>query len=212
MDVSRKDPYKKFRIPRYDSLVDPKWCRDKFSVLQIGAHLVKLSVDLVTEDTASVWSQMCGQNIKVKEKLLGIYRTQPEMLCLKRKYEEQMKKAEVSKTASLQGGLIGVSNDNSKDSKTDCFSLNVSKVPLPYILFCIVSEKRTSNNKVFKGLLDTGSQCSILTESTIAESELNDQVKRCEANITLRGATGSQKQPFVGEIGVNIQILNIYDF
>ena len=65
---------------------------------------------------------------------------------------------------------------------------------------------------MFKGLLDTGSQCSILTESTIAESELNDQVKRCEANITLRGATGSQKQPFVGEIGVNIQILNIYDF
>ena len=65
---------------------------------------------------------------------------------------------------------------------------------------------------MFKGLLDTGSQCSILTESTIAESELNDQVKRCEANIPLRGATGSQKQPFVGEIGVNIQILNIYDF
>ena len=79
------------------------------------------------------------------------------MLSLKRKYEEQMKKAEVSKTASLQGGVIGVSNENSKDSKTECFSMNVSKVPLPYVIFCIASEKRTSKNKVYKGLLDTGS-------------------------------------------------------
>ena len=36
---------------------------------------------------------------------------------------------------------------------------------------------------------------------------MGDQVKKCEANITLRGATGSQRQPFVGEIGVNMQIL-----
>ena len=85
--------------------------------------------------------------------------------------------------------------------------MNVSKVPLPYIIFCIASEKRTSKNRVFKGLLDTGSQCSILTQSTVAESELEDQVKKFEANITLRGATGSQRQPFVGEIGVNMQIL-----
>ena len=32
-------------------------------------------------------------------------------------------------------------------------------------------------------------------------------MKKCEANITLRGATGSQRQQFVGEIGVNMQIL-----
>ena len=32
-------------------------------------------------------------------------------------------------------------------------------------------------------------------------------MKNCEANITLRGATGSQRQPFVGEISVNMQIL-----
>ena len=90
-----------------------------------------------------------------------------------------------------------MSNENSKYSKTECFSMNVSKVPLPYVIFCIASEKRTSKNKVYKGLLDTGSQCSILTQSTITESELGDQVKKCEANITLRGATGSQRQPFV---------------
>ena len=87
------------------------------------------------------------------------------------------------------------------------FLINVSKVPLPYVIFCIPFEIRISNNKIFKGLLDTGSQCSILTEYTVAESGLNDQVKRCEADIILRGATGSQKEPFVGELGVNIQFL-----
>ena len=96
---------------------------------------MKLSVDLVTEDTASVWSQMCGRDIKVREKLLGIYRTQPEMLCLKRLYEERQRKALVSKTASLQGGVIGVSTENSVDTKTKCFSMNVSKVPFPMSFF-----------------------------------------------------------------------------
>ena len=95
VEVSRKqDPYRKFRIPKADPAVDPEWCCEKFSVLQLGAHLVKLSVDLVSDQTATVWSRMCGRNITVREKLVGIYRTQPEMLCLKRKYEEQMKKGQ----------------------------------------------------------------------------------------------------------------------
>ena len=86
-------------------------------MLQLGAHLVKLSVDLVSEDTAHVWSQMAGRDIKVREKLLGIYRTQPEMLSLKRHFEGWQKRAVVSKPASR----IGVSTENSVDSNTMCF-------------------------------------------------------------------------------------------
>ena len=175
-------------------------------MLQLAAHLVKLSVDLVTADTASVWSQLWGWDIKVREKLLGIYRTQPEMLYLKKHYEDRQRKPVISKTASLQGGLIGMSNDSSSN-KTDCFSLSLSKVPLPYVIFCISSNVTTSNNKIFKGLLDKGSQCSILTECTVAESGLSAQVKKCAADITLCGATGSQKHPFVGELSVNVQFL-----
>ena len=69
--VHKKDPYKKFRIPRQDPTVDPEWCCEQFDMLQLGAHIVKLSVDLVSENTADVWSQMVGRDIKVGEKLLG---------------------------------------------------------------------------------------------------------------------------------------------
>ena len=64
---------------------------------------MKLSMDIVSEETANVWSRMCGLNIKVKEKLNGIYRTQPEMLILKKQYEKKNDESKSYPTNSIEG-------------------------------------------------------------------------------------------------------------
>ena len=94
-------------------------------------------------------------------------------------------------------------------NETECFSLILSKVPLPNLIFAISveSDKTMSNNRIFKGLLDTGSQCSILTEDTIEKSGLSAHVKKRTVTITLTGATGCQKHPFKGELTVNVRFL-----
>ena len=88
------------------------------------------------------------------------------------------------------------------------FSISdIASLPLPYIVFCISSGNLASKSMFFQGLLDTGSQCSILTQKTVDESDMGEQMKNCEANITLRGATGAQKEPFVGQIRLIMQLL-----
>ena len=52
--VHKKDPYIKFKIPRQDPSVDPAWCCEQFDMLQLGAHMVKLSVDMMSRNTAEV--------------------------------------------------------------------------------------------------------------------------------------------------------------
>ena len=140
---------------------------------------------------------MVGRDVRVREKLVGVYRTQAEMLALRRQYEGRRKKAVMDKPASLRGVSTTVASN-----KTECFSLSLSKVPLPNVIFAInvESDKTMSNNKMFKGLLDKGSQCSILTEGTIEKSGLSAHVKKCTVSITLTGATGCQKHPFKGGI------------
>ena len=163
-------------------------------MIELGAHLLKLSVDMVTKNTAEIWSEMTGRDVTIKEKLVGVYRTQAEMLALRRQYEGRRKKS------SLRGVSTTVASN-----KTECFSFILSKVPLPNLIFAISveSDKTMSNNRMFKGLLDTGSQCSILTEDTIEKSGLSAQVRKSTVAITLTGATGCQKHPFKGELMVN---------
>ena len=87
ISVNKKDPYGKFKIPRRDPIFDPAWCCEEFDVIELGAHLLKLSVDMVTKNTAEIWSEMAGRDVRIKEKLVGVYRTQAEMLALRRQYE-----------------------------------------------------------------------------------------------------------------------------
>ena len=54
LSMNVKDPYGKFRLPRMDPIVDPAWCCKEFDVIELGAHLLKLSVDMVTNDTAEI--------------------------------------------------------------------------------------------------------------------------------------------------------------
>ena len=128
--VHKKDPYIKFKIPRQDPSVDPAWCCEQFDMLQLGAHMLKSSVDMVSRNTAEVWSEMVGRDVRVREKLVGVYRTQAEMLALRRQYEGRRKRAVMSKPASLRGVSTTVASN-----KTECFSLSLSKVPLPYVIF-----------------------------------------------------------------------------
>ena len=72
ISMNMKDPYGKFKIPWRDPIVDPAWCCEKFDVIELGAHLLKLSVDMVTKNTAEIWSEMAGRDVKIKEKLVGV--------------------------------------------------------------------------------------------------------------------------------------------
>ena len=85
------------------------------------------------------------------------------MLALRRQYEDKRRKS------SLRGVSTTVASNES-----ECFSLLLSKVPLPNVIFAISveSDKTMSNNTFFKGLLDAGSQYSILTEYTIKKSRV----------------------------------------
>ena len=197
ISVQKKDPYIKFKIPQQDPRVDPAWCYEKFDILELGAHMLKLSVDMVTKNTAEIWSEMAGRDVTIKEKLVGVHRTQAEMLALRRQYEDKRKKS------SLRGVSTTVASN-----ETECFSLILSKVPLPNLIFAIsVESGKTMSNNMFKGLLDTGSQCSILTMDTVEKSGLSAHVKKCTVSITLTGATGCQKHPFKGELTVNVRFL-----
>ena len=127
--MNKKDPYGKFKIPRRDSIFDPAWCCEEFDVIELGAHLLQLSVDMVTKNTVEIWSEMAGRDVRIKEKLVGVYRTQAEMLALRRQYENRRKKS------SLRGVSTTVASN-----KTKCFSLILSKVPLPNLIFAISVE------------------------------------------------------------------------
>ena len=70
--MNKKDPFLKFRIPRRDPSVDPEWCCEKFDLIELGAHMLKLSVDMVTKDTAEIWSEMAMRDVRIKEKLVGV--------------------------------------------------------------------------------------------------------------------------------------------
>ena len=87
------------------------WCSQKFDFIELAAHFLKLTIDLVTDDTAKVWSMMVNRDVKIREKLAGVFRTQNEMLTLRRDYENMRKSA-----------LIGVSI-NSVQNDTKCFPL-----------------------------------------------------------------------------------------
>ena len=156
MKVNAKIHYDRFKLPRCDPVLDESWCSKKFDFLELAAHLLKLSIDLVTEDTAKVWSMMVNRDVKIKEKLAGVFLTQNEMLALKKDYDKR------------KSALIGVST-NSVQNDTKCFSLILSRVPLPNLIFTITgdSEANLSNGMIWKGLLDTGSECSILTMNTV---------------------------------------------
>ena len=66
-------------------------------------------MDLVTDDTAKVWSMMANRDVKIREKLAGVFRTQNEMLALRRDFENKRKSA-----------LMGVGTPSVKDN-TKCF-------------------------------------------------------------------------------------------
>ena len=126
VNVNVKDPYSKFKLPRLDPVVDQSWCSQKFDLIELAAHLLKLSVDLVTNDTAEIWSDMANRDVTIKEKLVGVFRTQNEMLALRREYENKRRKS----------SLRGVSTPTVRD-ETKCFSLILSRVPLPNLIFAI---------------------------------------------------------------------------
>ena len=154
-------------------------------------------MDLVTDDTAKVWSEMANRDVKIREKLVGVFRTQNEMLALRRDFENKRRSA-----------LMGVSTPTVKDD-TKCFSLILSRVPLPNLIFTITgdSDVNLSSGRIWKGLLDTGSECSILTMNTVERSGLSSNIKPCKMSITLTGATGSKKHPFLGELSVMVRFL-----
>ena len=89
------------------------------------------------------------------------------------------------------------------------FLLILSRVPLPNLIFTITgdSDVNLSNGMIWKGLLDTGSECSILTMNTVEKSGLSNNIKPCKMSITLTGATGSRKHPFLGELWVLVRFL-----
>ena len=125
-----KDPYSKFKLLRLDPIVDPSWCSQKFDLIELAAHLLKLSVDLVTDDTAEVWSEMANRDVKIREKLVGVFRTQNEMLALRREFENKRR--------------------SSLTDETKCFSLILSRVPLPNLIFAITvdSDVKMSNSRI----------------------------------------------------------------
>ena len=60
---------------------------------------------------------------------------------------------------------------------------------------------------IWKGLLDTGSEYSIVTSNTVENSGLVSYIEPCRSSITLTGATGSRRHPFKGEIWVFVRFL-----
>ena len=78
--VNAKIHYDRFKLPRCDPVLDESWCSQKFDFIELAAHFLKLTIDLVTEDTAKVWSMMVNRDVKIKEKLAGVFLTQNEML------------------------------------------------------------------------------------------------------------------------------------
>ena len=84
-----------------------------------------------------------------------------------------------------------------------------SGAPSKFLIFTITgdSDVNLSSGRIWKGLLDTGSQCSILTMNTVERSGLSSNIKPCKMSITLTGATGSRKHPFLGELSVLVRFL-----
>ena len=194
--VNAKINCNRFKLPKCDPMWDKSWCSQKFDFLELAAHFLKLSIDLVSEDTATLWSMMVQRDVKIREKMAGIFLTQNEMIALKKDYEKH------------NATLRGVSTKSVQDNKK-CFSLIVSQVPLPNLVFELSNESKAnlSNGMIWKGLLDTGSECSILTSNTVEKSGLVNYIEPCKSSITLTGATGSKRHPFKGEIWVFVKFL-----
>ena len=113
---------------------DQSWCSQKFDFLELAAHFLKLSIDLVSEDTATLWSMMVQRDVKIREKMAGIFLTQNEMMALKKDYERH------------NATLRGVSTKSVQDNKK-CFSLIISQVPLPNLVFELSNDSKANLSK-----------------------------------------------------------------
>ena len=188
----------RYNLPKVDPSPNPKWHMSTNTPLDNVCYLLSLFIDVIPKDLSRIWSQIIRRDVTRPERFGITALTSSEMMKLRSEF--------VKKSDSLHNQHTCKSKSLVSTCMTSSFSNNFSLPHVPVI----VNQIHSTNLITELGMLDTGSQISIINLSYVKGHKFidsNDIVPMTQ-NCSLKSATGKSYNPFSGKIILQLRFID----
>ena len=200
----RKELKERYKIPRLDPKIDPKWHMEEKTNLENMVYLTSIFLDQIPRNLTSVWSQIIKRDVMRPERFQISSLTSQEMQRLRSEYVN-------SELKKVRDTCIEKKTDEENVEMVSTCMSSLSSKGFPLLQVAVVVNQTGNKNLIIeKAIIDTPSQISIFTFDYVEKHRHveGSMIRPMMHSCSLKSATGRALNPFVGKIDLCLKFVD----